>query len=89
MIFVVVVNFPLCFSPQVLFLSPSERDIHRTTSPTSPRNWICQKTLSLPLPLTVINMIRITFTALILKVIVNKVFLEVLLKFREGNDDRN
>ena len=42
--FVVVVNFLPSFSLQFFFVS-SERDIHRTTSPTSFRHWICQKHL--------------------------------------------
>ena len=69
-IFVVVVKFGPPF-PGNFFFRP-ERDFI-TISPTSLRNWIC-----LPLMVMRHNMIRITFTALILRVIVNKVSLKVL-----------
>ena len=68
---VVVVDLPPSFSSQVFF--GSMRDIHRTTSPTSLRNWISQKHSHLG------NMIRITLAVLIFRVIVKVV----------GNDDRN
>ena len=38
---------------------------------------------------TVINMIRITFTVFLFRVIVKEVILKVLLKFRVGGEDRN
>ena len=57
----------------IKFFFGSMRDIHRTTSPTSLRNWISQKHSHLG------NMIRITLAVLIFRVIVKVV----------GNDDRN
>ena len=74
------------------FFFLSERDIHRTTSLTSLRNWIYHiKKKTLSLYFMVINMIRIAFTQ-------SSSYSELLskwlssrscLKFRGGNDDRN
>ena len=54
-----------------LFVS-SEQGIHRTTSPTSLRLWICQNTLT-----TVFNISRITLTVFTFRVIVTEVLLKV------------
>ena len=78
--------------PGSFFFFLSERDIHRTTSLTSLRNWIYHiKKKTLSLYFMVINMIRIAFTQ-------SSSYSELLskwlssrscLKFRGGNDDRN
>ena len=78
-IFVVVVNFRPSFSREFFFSSWTE--FHHDISDISSQLDL-SRTLSLPLMVMRHNMIRITFTALILRVIVNKVSLKVLPQIR-------